>query len=143
MARVLAGTARRLQRIVAKRAAEDEDALARDEPLLAALAAASPRARSASGPNAGERWRRLGNRVEPATWNDGPEAARRIPQHRGLSLHAAVAVPARDRRLRGRRARTGYRASGFDRIFSASNVLQDWIPSRRSRGLRRAVAWAP
>jgi len=98
VARVLAGTARRLQRIVAKRAAEDEDALARDEPLLAALAAASPRARSASGPNAGERWRRLGNRVEPATWNDDPEAARRIPQHRGLSLHAAVAVPARDRR---------------------------------------------
>jgi hypothetical protein len=98
VARVLAGTARRLQRTVAKRAAEDEDALARDEPLLAVLAASSLRARSASGPNAGERWRRLGDRVEPATWNDDPEAARRIPQHRGLSLHAAVAVPARDRR---------------------------------------------
>jgi hypothetical protein len=98
VARVLAGTARRLQRIVAKRAAEDEDALARDEPLLAVLAAASLRARSASGPNAGERWRRLGDRVEPATWNDDPEAAPRIPQHGGLSLHAAVAVPARDRR---------------------------------------------
>jgi hypothetical protein len=97
VARVLAGTARRLQRIVAKRAAEDEDALARDEPLLAVLAAASLRARSASGPNAGERWRRLGDRVEPATWNDDPEASRRIPQHGGLSLHAAVAVPARDR----------------------------------------------
>ena len=98
VARVLAGTARRLQRIVAKRAAEDEDALARDEPLLAVLAAASLRARSASGPNAGERWRRLGDRVEPATWNDDPEASPRIPQHGGLSLHAAVAVPARDRR---------------------------------------------
>jgi hypothetical protein len=95
---VLAGTARRLQRIVAKRAAEDEDALARDEPLLAVLAAASLRGRSASGPNAGERWRRLGDRVEPATGNDDPEASRRIPQHGGLSLHAAVAVPARDRR---------------------------------------------
>ncbi len=98
VARVLAGTARRLQRIVAKRAAEDEDALARDEPLLALLAAASLRGRSASGPNAGERWRRLGDRVEPATWNDDPEASPRIPQHGGLSLHAAVAVPARDRR---------------------------------------------
>ena len=98
VARVLAGTARRLQRIVAKRAAEDEDALARDEPLLAVLAAASLRGRSASGPNAGERWRRLGDRVEPATGNDDPEASRRIPQHGGLSLHAAVAVPARDRR---------------------------------------------
>ena len=98
VARVLAGTARRLQRILAKRAAEDEDALARDEPLLAVLAAASLRGRSASGPNAGERWRRLGDRVEPATGNDDPEASRRIPQHGGLSLHAAVAVPARDRR---------------------------------------------
>ena len=98
VARVLAGTARRLQRILATRAAEDEDALARDEPLLAVLAAASLRGRSASGPNAGERWRRLGDRVEPATWNDDPEASPRIPQHGGLSLHAAVAVPARDRR---------------------------------------------
>jgi hypothetical protein len=98
VARVLAGTARRLQRIVAKRAAEDEDALARDEPLLAVLAAASLRGRSASGSNAGERWRRLGDRVEPETGNDDPEASPRIPQHDGLSLHAAVAVPARDRR---------------------------------------------
>jgi hypothetical protein len=98
VARVLAGTARRLQRLVAKRASEDEDAFARDEPLLAVLAAASLRGRSASGPNAGERWRRLGDRVEPTTWNDDPEASPRVPQHRGLSLHAAVAVPARDRR---------------------------------------------
>ncbi len=98
VARVLAGTARRLRRIVAKRAAEREDALARDEPLLALLAAASLRGRSASGPNEGERWRRLGDRVEPATGNDDPEASPRIPQHGGLSLHAAVAVPARDRR---------------------------------------------
>jgi len=98
VARVLAGAARRLRRIVAKRAAEDEDALARDEPLLAALAAASLRARSVSGPNEGERWRRLGDRVEPATGNDDPEASPRVPQHGGLSLHAAVAVPARDRR---------------------------------------------
>jgi hypothetical protein len=36
--------------------------------------------------------------VEPATRNDDPEASPRIPQHGGLSLHAAVAVPARDRR---------------------------------------------
>ncbi|MHC4408483.1 MAG: transposase [Planctomycetota bacterium] len=97
VARVLAGTARRLERIVAKRAAEDEDALARDEPLLAVLAAASLRGHSASGPNAGERWRRLGDRVEPPTGNDELEASPRIPQHGGLSLHAAVAVPARDR----------------------------------------------
>jgi hypothetical protein len=98
VARVLAGTARRLQRLVAERAGEDEDALARDEPLLAVLAAASLRGRSASGPNAGERWRRLGERVEPADGNDDPEASPRVPQLGGMSLHAAVAVPARDRR---------------------------------------------
>ncbi len=98
VARVLAGTARRLQRLVARRAGEDEDSFARDEPLLAVLAAASLRGRSASGPNTGERWRRLGDRVEPTTWNDDPEALPRVPQHRGLSLHAAVGVPARDRR---------------------------------------------
>jgi len=50
VARVLAGTARRLQRIVAKRAAEDEDALARDEPLLAAPA--DPMRASAGGDSA-------------------------------------------------------------------------------------------
>jgi hypothetical protein len=88
---MLAGTARRPQRIVAKHAAEDEDALARDEPLLAVLAAASLRERSASGPNAGERWRRLGDRVEPATGNDNPEASRRIPQHGGTATLAASA----------------------------------------------------
>jgi len=38
VARVLAGTARRLQRLAVERAGEDEDALARDEPLLAVLA---------------------------------------------------------------------------------------------------------
>jgi hypothetical protein len=65
VARVVAGTARRLQRVVEKRTAEDEDALARDEPLLALLAAASLRARSASGPSAGERWQRLGDRAAP------------------------------------------------------------------------------
>jgi hypothetical protein len=98
VARVLAGAARRLQRLLAERAGEDEDALARDEPLLALLAAASLRGRSASGPNAGDRWRRLGDRVDPANGNDDPEASPRVPQLGGMSLHAAVAVPARDRR---------------------------------------------
>jgi hypothetical protein len=98
VAQVLAGTARRLQRLVAKRAGEDEEALARDEPLLAVFAAASLRGRSASGPNAGERWRRLGGHIEPANEDDDLEASPRVPQHGGMSLHAAVAVPARDRR---------------------------------------------
>ena len=85
VARVLAGTARRLQRLVAERAGDDEDVLAREEPLLAVLAAASLRGRSASGPNAGERWRRLGDRVEPADGNHDPGASSRVPQLGGMS----------------------------------------------------------
>ncbi len=66
VARVLAGTARRITRLLASRAEGDDDALARDEPLLATLASASLRTRIATGPHAGERWRRLGDRVERA-----------------------------------------------------------------------------
>jgi hypothetical protein len=99
--RVLAGTARRIRRLLEERAGDDEDALARDEPLLALLAAASLRTRIATGPHRGERWRRLGDRVEPRevdTRDTDPEASPRVPQHGGMSLHADVAVPARDRR---------------------------------------------
>ncbi len=80
------------------RAEGDNDALARDEPLLALLAAASLRTRIATGPHTGQPWRRLGDRVDPEEANTDPEASARVPQHGGMSLHAAVAVPARDRR---------------------------------------------
>ena len=98
VARVLAGTVRRITRLLESRAEGDDDALARDEPLLSTLASASLRARIATGPHAGERWRRLGDRVEPQDTDADPEASRRVPQHAGMSLHADVAVPARDRR---------------------------------------------
>ncbi len=98
VARVLAGTARRIARLLASRADGDDDALARDEPLLAVLAAASLRTRSATGPHAGQRWRRLGDRVEPQDSDADPDATSRVPQHEGMSLHADVAVPAQDRR---------------------------------------------
>jgi hypothetical protein len=101
VARVLAGTARRIQRVIEAGIEDDEDALARDEPLLALLSAASLQSRSATGAHQGERWRRLGDRIEPpeAEVSDAdPEASRRVPQHGGMSLHAEVAVPARDRR---------------------------------------------
>jgi hypothetical protein len=97
VARVLAGTARRIARLLESRADTDDDALARDEPLLAALAAASLRTRIATGPNAGQRWRRLGDHVEPKDVDGEPESSDRVPQHAGMSLHADVAVPARDR----------------------------------------------
>ena len=101
VARVLAGTARRIRRLIEERAGEEEDALARDAPLLALLASVSLRTRIASGARRGEPWRRLGDRVEPresAVSGADPEASARVPEHSGMSLHAAVAVPARDRR---------------------------------------------
>ena len=55
VARVLAGTARRISRIVERRGLDsDEDSLASDDPLLAMLSAASIRSRIATGPEAGE-----------------------------------------------------------------------------------------
>lgn len=103
VARVLAGTARRIERLLEARAGEDADALARDHSLLALLAAASLRTRIATGPQRGEPWRRLGDRVEPTDGDANevdPQASAHVPRHGGMSLHADVSVPARDwRRL--------------------------------------------
>ncbi len=104
VARVLAGTARRIRRRLEILGIEEgEDRLAADEPLLAMLTAASIRSRIATGPEAGAPWRRLGDRVDTdADEEDGVEPGARIPprcvRHGGMSLHADVAVPAWDRR---------------------------------------------
>ena len=56
VARVMAGTARRVMRLLETRG---DDPIATNDPLLATLMAASVRSRIASGPEAGQRWRRL------------------------------------------------------------------------------------
>ncbi len=104
VARVLAGTARRvLRRFERKGITMEEDPLAADDPLMAMLGAASIRSRIATGPEAGDPWRRLGDRVEPGEEEeDGVEPGARLPprcvRYGGMSLHADVAVPAHDRR---------------------------------------------
>ncbi len=111
VARVMAGTARRVMRLLERRELEnDEDSLAADDPLLATLMAASVRSRIATGPEAGQPWHRLGDRVDPVESEVGGADAEaggpeRCVREGGMSLHADVAVPARDRRRLERLAR--------------------------------------
>ena len=57
VSRVLAGAAKRIQRVIEARDVGDEDAPAGDEPLLALLAMASLRTRIATGAHRDEPWR--------------------------------------------------------------------------------------
>jgi hypothetical protein len=101
----LAGIAARIARRVARELIRrglgpEEDAAAADpfgseEPWLAALAAASACGRQIPGPEAGRPLLRLGDRVDPEDLPAGTPLCVRVA---GVSLHAAVAVPARDRR---------------------------------------------
>ncbi len=66
VARVLAGAARRILRVLERRDLEaDDDPLTSDDPLLALLDAASIRSRIATGPETGRPWQRLGDRGSP------------------------------------------------------------------------------
>ncbi len=99
VARIATQVARRIQRLLERRGlAEDAepDRLTDEEPLLAALYAASVGGRIATGPRAGQRVRRLGDRIDA----DDLEIleGERCASAGGVSLHANVAVPARDRR---------------------------------------------
>jgi hypothetical protein len=87
-------------RIVEDRQERDDldDDAATDDALLVTLMAASIQSRIATGPAAGQRWRRLGDRVEPADEDGTQEPPPRCVREGGMSLHADVAVPARDRK---------------------------------------------
>jgi hypothetical protein len=73
--RVLAGAARRIQRVIEARNADDEDALVRDEPLLALLAAT--RSLSAAPPADAHRDRHASRRAMAT-----PRRSRRAARHR-------------------------------------------------------------
>jgi hypothetical protein len=99
--RIVATLARRLVRLLERRGLleadpAEADPLAGDESVLGELYAASVRNRVASGPRAGQRIARLGDRIDA-------DAVERFEGERcahvaGVSLHANVSVPARDRK---------------------------------------------
>jgi hypothetical protein len=102
VARVVDQVARRIARLLERRGlgpegeARDVDPLADDQPLLAALYGASVGGRIATGRRAGRRVLCLGDRIDA---DDLPAfEGERCASARGVSLHANVAVPARDRR---------------------------------------------
>jgi hypothetical protein len=102
VARVTRSVARSIARLLARRGFTRDadpatiDPLAGDEPLLASLYAASVRGLIATGHRAGQAVLRFGDHVDidhlPAT------ATQRCASVDGVSIHANVAVPARDRR---------------------------------------------
>lgn len=99
VARVMAGTARRLLTMLERRNLDrgGENATEGDR-MLATLMAASVGSRIASGDDQGQTWRRLGDRVEPSDGDASERTPPRCVREGGMSLHADVAVPARDRK---------------------------------------------
>jgi len=101
MARIGARIAHRLARLLERHGfgqdnqASDVDPFFQDNPLLASLYGASVRQRVATGPRAGQRVERLGDRI------DADEVANshgtRCVSVAGVNLHANVCVPANDR----------------------------------------------
>ena len=135
VARVMAGTARRIMRLLEKRGFEGEDdPLAANHPLLATLSAASVRSRIATGPDAGQPWRRFGDRVVPMergeqmTNERGTQVPDRCVREGGTSLHADVAVPARDRKRLERLCRYILRPGlALERLEALPNGLLTYL----------------
>jgi hypothetical protein len=102
LTRITVSIARRVERLLVKKgllgehAATEPDPLEADESLLPQLYSASVQGRIASGPHAGQRLLRLGDRIDRDRVEtiSGPRCA----SVQGFSLHADVCVPGRDRR---------------------------------------------
>jgi hypothetical protein len=98
LGRILRRIARQAGRLVEREGADPAmELLADDQPLLAGLAASSIRSRIASGRRAGREVLRRGDRIEPEEMEEDAGRADCVAGG-GFSLHAGVAVPARDRR---------------------------------------------
>ncbi len=96
--RILRRIARQVERLMERRAMEPTvELLAEDQPLLAGLAAASIRSRIATGHRAGQGVLRRGDCIDPGDMEEKPARVDCVAGG-GFSLHAGVAVPARDRK---------------------------------------------
>ena len=102
VAKVTDRIVRRITRLLERRGLgtqadpEEADPLRRDQPLLADLCGASVSGRIATGARAGNRVSTIGGGVESETLP--PPKGPRCATSSGVSLHANVCIPARDRR---------------------------------------------
>ncbi len=81
--------------------------------MLAQLLAASVQGRAATGPRAGQRVLRFGDRVEiHSDETQAHEKTSGLARNNGFSLHTGVAIPANDRRRLERLCRYVGRPSG-------------------------------
>jgi len=98
LAQVLSRVVRGIARVIERQGLGDEpDRLTEEDPLLAQLLAAAVQSRAATGPGAGQRVLRFGDRVEIEAASDASEESSGLARANGFSLHAGVAVPANDR----------------------------------------------
>jgi hypothetical protein len=101
---VLTDTAQRIARVLEARglgddrALDEADPLARDNPLLARLYAASVQGRVPDGERAGQRTARFGRTVEATGAGTSTPSSARSAVAAGMSLHAGVFVPGSDRK---------------------------------------------
>ena len=109
IARLTASLAERIPKMLRRRGLgpdsdpEESDPLLREQPWLAGLYAASISGRTAFGPNAGRRVTRTRDQVDPESMQ--VLTSPRCASVAGFSVHANVAVPARDRQRLERLAR--------------------------------------
>ena len=147
LAGIAARIARRIARELARRGTGPEeeaaaaDPLMAEEPWLAALAAASACGRQILGSEAGRPLLRLGDRVDPEELPTDTPLCVRVA---GVSLHAAVTVPARDRRRLERLCRYVARpAVASERLSRLDDGRLIYRLKRRWRDGTAAFVFAP
>jgi len=148
---VLNRVVRGIARAIARRGLGDEpDRLFEDDPLLAQLLAGAVQGRVATGPRAGQKVLRFGDRIEfEAAGSGATEETPGLARRHGFSLHAGVAVPANDRQrlerirvassLEGRNHARRFRAAGVDRSSGRAGATPALPHGALSRSARIEV----